>query len=528
MTTKSNSSQIKRNNYRRSLAAAFLFTAIFSLSYIWQAIIPVGSEAPDEGQHIQMVYFLKSHKRIPVFDQEKDIFSTFFFNNGFFSSVYYSMAYNSPLSYLPYVPFAGSNIDSGGKTVVLPLRLVSGLFISFFSLFLFLSLYNFSGQKLFSALGLTLFISLIPQLVFTSAYVNIDPIALFLSALSLYFLSIIFSQAKQQNYLFFGIALGFLALCKANYLIIVLYLGLIALWQLSRATKSSRQKIINFVLVAAPILVLNLGWWIRNFKFFRDPIIINHILSSVKTNSPDWFITPAESGVNYFNIFHYNSFNNYVFDGFYAYLGSVRILLPSIFYWTFYVALIVLALIGLWFTIRKSRPDLLLTLFSLFIIFLDFIIFIRKNLVDFSPQGRHLFPLLIPIAVILILTLKNWPGKIQKYLLSSMIIASIFANVYALTYLIRGYFVTGTAWATTTDWANRIGSVFTFNTDPVNKLVPDFTFDNLTSSNYALIYSAIYADNPAYSIYFSALFAILLMASVIIILRILILARNES
>ena len=33
--------------------------------------MPVGSEAPDEGQHIQMIYFLKNNRRIPVFDREK-------------------------------------------------------------------------------------------------------------------------------------------------------------------------------------------------------------------------------------------------------------------------------------------------------------------------------------------------------------------------------------------------------------------------------------------------------------------------
>ena len=50
-----------------------LFGLVFSLSYIWQAIVPVGSEAPDEGQHIQVIYFLKNNQRIPVFDQDRKV-----------------------------------------------------------------------------------------------------------------------------------------------------------------------------------------------------------------------------------------------------------------------------------------------------------------------------------------------------------------------------------------------------------------------------------------------------------------------
>ena len=506
----------------------FLFVLIFSMSYIWQAIVPVGSEAPDEGQHIQMIYFLKNNRRIPVFDREKDIFKTFFFKTGLYGGVYYSMAYNSPLSYLPFVPFAQGKTDSGGKTVVLPLRLISGLFIGLFSVFLFLALFNFNRRKFFSALGVSLFISLIPQLIFTSAYVNIEPIALFLSALSLYFLSLIFLQPKPANYLFLGISLGFLALCKANYLIVVCYLGVIALWQLFRAITTVRQKIINFMLIGLPIFALNYWWWVRNIKLYHDPLIINHISTPIKSSSPAWFITPSEAGVNFFNIFNFNNFNLYVFSGFYAYLGAVRILLPLFFYWAFYIALVVLALVGLWSIIRKNRRDLPLFLFSVFMIILDFAIFINKNLTDFSPQGRHLFPLLIPLALILILGLKNWPGKLKEYFLSSMVIINFVASLLGLFKIISGYFVTGLTWVIQTDWANKIAWVFTFSTDSANKIVPDFTFHKFTLENYQRLYLVVYNENPRYSIYFSLLCVILFIFSSIMLARLLFANRNEK
>jgi len=492
----------------------FLFVLIFSFSYVWQAIVPVGSEAPDEGQHIQMIYFLKNNRRIPVFDREKDIFKTFFFKTGLYGGVYYSMAYNSPLSYLPFVPFAQGKTDSGGKTVVLPLRLISGLFIGLFSVFLFLALFNFNRRKFFSALGVSLFISLIPQLIFTSAYVNIEPIALFLSALSLYFLSLIFLYAKPLDYLFFGISLGFLALCKANYLIVVCYLGVIALWQLLRAAAPVRQKIINIVLIGLPIFALNYWWWVRNIKLYHDPIIINHISAMIRNTSPDWFITPAKAGVNFFTIFNFMEASRSIFSGFYAYFGALKILLPLFFYYAFYIALIVIVLVGLRFIIKKNRRDLLLFLFSIFIILLDFSIFINKNLTDFSPQGRHLFPLLIPLSVMIILSLKNWPEKPRKYFLSSLIVVGFVANFFSVLYLVRDYFISGKAWAIQTDWANKIA--------------PDFSYHKLTLANYQKLYFAVYAGNPKYSIYLSLLFIVLFIFSFIMLARLLFANRNEK
>jgi len=516
---------------KRNLAAIILFGLIFSLSYIWQAIVPVGSEAPDEGQHIQVIYFLKNNQRIPVFDQEKAVFKTFFFkiiDDRHYGGVYYPMTYNSPLSYLPYIPLAQNNTDLGGKGVVLPMRLISGLFTGLFAVFLFLALFNLNQRKLFSALGLALFISLIPQVIYTSAYVNIEPIALFLSALSLYFLSLIFLQSKPKNYLYLGISLGLLALCKANYLIVVLYLGIIALALLLHSATAARQKTINFVLISAPIIALNSWWWIRNIRLYRDPIIINHISSTISNASPSWFLTASEAGASFFGIFRFVEFRQNTFFGFYAYFGAMSIPLPTFVYQIFYISLIVTVLVGLYFIIKKNRRDLPPFLFSIFIILLGFALFINKNLTDFSPQGRHLFPLLIPLSVILILALKNWPGKLKKYFLSAIVVLSFIANFFALLYLVSGYYITGRGWMIEPFWQEKIAWVFTFSTNRADKIVSDFTFHNFTLGNYKKLYSAVYFGNPAYSIYLLAIFALSFLIFTVVILRVLFLNRSKG
>lgn len=508
-----NQSMIRQNIRQRNIIGVMLFVLMFSLSYIWQGIVPVGSEAPDEAEHIGMINFLTKHHRTPIFEGEEDIFKSILYKKDNLCWVYFPMSYNSPLSYLPFLPLAKEQVNSKDKKGVLPLRFASGLLISFFCLFLFLAMFNLNDGKMFSTLGITLFISLIPQVVFTSSYINIDPIALFLSALGLYLLSIIIKTNQRLYYLFLGIALGLLALCKANYLVVVFYLGLIALWQLLKTSGSTRQKTINFLSISIPFLALNVWWWIRNIELYHDPIIINYISTMIKNIPVDWFLTPKEIGLNYLSIFSFMNFSGTVFYGFYAFLGGVKILLPLIFYYYFYTTLIIFLILGVWQLIKKNHSHLLLFLFSLLIILLDFIIFINKNLTDFSPQGRHLFPLLIPMSVMMIIAIKNWAGRIKRYFLSFIIAISLIANLYATLYIIGGYYINGTAWA--------VGSA-------AGKTVPDFSFHNLFYDNYHKLFSVIYADAPAYTGWLSGVAVIFLIFSLGFIIKVLIENLNDT
>ncbi|TSC94116.1 MAG: hypothetical protein Athens101428_428, partial [Candidatus Berkelbacteria bacterium Athens1014_28] len=66
--------------------------AVFFGGLVWAAIVPAGNEAPDEGAHAEMIYFLKTEKRIPIFNREPKL-SVLHFEKSQLSGAYYSMAY---------------------------------------------------------------------------------------------------------------------------------------------------------------------------------------------------------------------------------------------------------------------------------------------------------------------------------------------------------------------------------------------------------------------------------------------------
>ena len=121
-------------------AAVFLACFIFSITFILQALLP-GSEAPDESQHIEIINFLSKNKRIPVFDGEKGIKKIVFYHHGVFDGAYYSMAYNSPLPYLPYLLTTNREINPDNKGELVSVRTIGALLLALFSLFIFLSLF---------------------------------------------------------------------------------------------------------------------------------------------------------------------------------------------------------------------------------------------------------------------------------------------------------------------------------------------------------------------------------------------------
>ena len=489
---------------KRNLVSVLLFVLVFSFSFLWQVIIPTGSEAPDEAQHVQMINFLKIQHKIPIFDQENQLEKTQFNQNSPFDFAYYSMSYNSPLNYLSFIPFAGENSASNYYSM----RIVSGFFVGLFAVFLFLALSNFDRKRISTALGITLFISTIPEILFVSSYINIEPIALFLSSLSFYFLSKIFLDNSVKNYIFFGFALAFLALCKVNYLIAVFYLFSISAWKLFSDQKSKLNKLFSLLL---PIFSVNFYWWARNIKLYKDPLIINHISSTVKNLAPDWFLTPAEKGYNLISIFSLPYFRQMVFDGFFVALGRGNILLNPIFYYFFY-SIILCLIISALFSIKKNRSKLFLIIFSLITIFAGFAVFVNKNLTDFSPQGRHLFPLIFPLIMIFLLGLKqkkNW----NIALIFSAVIFNFIALFAATFEVIRGYYVHGFAWTTGLS---------------LDKLADNFSYHKFSVSNFSNLFLAVYKNSPKFSAIVSLIFLILFLFVTFLLLKILLSSAKDE
>jgi hypothetical protein len=282
-----------------------------------------------------------------------------------------------------------------------------------------------------------------PQVIFSAGYLNIEPIALFLSALSFYLLTCIYKDRNIILYILFGMSLGLLALCKANYLVLVLSLGLYSIYNLSTDTKLKFQgKIIRFLSIIAPVLLLNAWWWIRNYSLYHDPIIFNYIQNLIIKEAPPWFSPPKNSGFNIFSIFFKSDFAKYGYGGFYAGLGGANIFLPLIFYVLFYVTLFLGFILSIYRSIFNKKLRVLIY-GSALVLALNLLLFGYKNLSDFSPQGRHFFPMIPIVALLLFLGFEKIKSKIPMV---TILFFSIFASIYSLILLINNYFVFGTAY----------------------------------------------------------------------------------
>lgn len=483
-----------------------LFVLTFSFGLIWAMIVPPNNEAPDEASHVNIVYFLKEEKRIPVFNREKEIKPTRY-DSRILSGAYYSMAYNSPLSYLPFIFSAKSPTENISKSNVVPMRVISALFIALFALFLFLALNNFRPQNPTLALAVSLFAVLIPQVIFTAGYINIEPIALLISAISFYFLSCIVVAKNKRigNFIGLGIFLGLLGLCKANYLIFVIFSFLVLI--INTVESEKRRWPTIYSLISAGILIIfNLWWWIRNIALYGDPLILGYIQREIINKAPEWIVTPAKQGYNIVTIFERKDFLKFTFLGFFANLGGASIFLPRTFYIIFFL-IIVACLYLVLKNIKQNKYSEFI--WSMIIMSVAVILyFANKNLYDFSPQGRHLFPLLIPLTTAVYFALSNIKSIWQKIISLFLIIFGVISSLWGLALTIDQYYIRGVAYS---------------NVSNSGKIVTAFSWSPIDLSKYNNLLNYIVKENPiifqnAMLIVMAAIFIISLILIIIFVL----------
>ena len=465
------------------------------------------NEAPDEASHINMIYFLKTEKRIPVFNQDPKIIPTQY-DPKLLSGAYYSMAYNSPFNYLPFIPFYYSDFENISKQNVLPIRSVSAFFVALFAVFLFLALKISRKTNYITALIVSLFVSLIPQVIFSAGYVNIEPLALMLSAMTFYIFSLIYFKKDNQirNYLFFGVALALLGLCKANYYILIAFFGLLSLVDIF-ISKQILFKLKRYLFPLLIFIVGNLWWWMRNLNLYGDPLIINYIKNEIVAKAPDWLLTPARRGETIISIFTDKYFFDFGILGFFANLGGANIFLPKFFYLAFYLLILIpigILVVNFIRNIRNLNRENWFFIIFFLISSVSLLVFANKNLTDFSPQGRHLFPLMIPLAGVLFFALSK-----SKNLKMPIIypLFSLASSVFGIYELIKGYYLLGNAYV-------NINSP----SDIYEKLLADFHWQEFASWQRLL---GLINQNNSSMITFETVVALFFLLSLIFLIKIL-------
>jgi hypothetical protein len=423
----------------------FLFFSVFFASTVWSFILPIGDFGPDETAHLQMIKFLAEEKRIPVFDSENGlqnlVFEKQLWNEKFRTGAYYSMAYNSPLSYLPFLPAYLIERDIESRGSVLAMRLTNSFIAAAFALVLFLFFIKIDRGNLAISSTLAFFVVFMPQLIFSSSYVNIELIPLLLAGISTLILLSIREKPTVNNFLFLGTILGLLVLCKANYLSLA---GLVLVFASLIIFRKEKQRVLSFFSLVFPIALLNIYWWYRNIILYKDPLIINHIQNKISSSRPDWFLPPGEAGYNALTIVFQPDFFRNTFLGFFAAIGKLDIFLSGPFYAVFYLFLAFLIIAAVNQSAKKFREnkggdDLKINLIIIFFIVFIFFIFAKKNLLDFSPQGRHLFPALLPITWLLYNGIRSLSEKSRRFVEIFMMFFALLSSLSVLWLMIDKY-----------------------------------------------------------------------------------------
>jgi hypothetical protein len=107
--------------------------------------------------------------------------------------------------------------------------------------------------------------------------------------------------------------------------------------------------------------------------------------------------------------------------------------------------------------------------------------FANKNLTDFSPQGRHLFLLMIPLGLIVYLSLSTLKPLWQRVAGIFMIVFVFVSSLFGLWLTVDKYYVKGTAY---------------INQSNFGKNLADFSWKKISIENYHNLVEYIFNGNP--------------------------------
>jgi 4-amino-4-deoxy-L-arabinose transferase-like glycosyltransferase len=316
----------------------------------------------------------------------------------------YSYSFYPGASYLVNAASASIIPKISNITPQMASRFPSFLYGLTFAVCAYIAAYIISRRRQVATLA-TAGAVLIPQVIFTTSYTNLDAHSLGISGLLGLALTY-FLLNPQKKWSIPALAIicgGLLPLAKYNYF--VLALPVIALVVYFFATKriTKRQLLLWFAWAIGAFIVLAGFWYARNFVLYHDPLGQSFALAEMTKYHELGTSHPA----SFPSIVYLNDLNFFaiLFRSFYLAFGGMFYFLPNYQYQVPAALLIGMAIL---FFSRvtgegKRQKALLyagLAYFALLLLILGQVIFNSLEY-DFQPQGRYLFPILMPTVLLL-------------------------------------------------------------------------------------------------------------------------------
>jgi len=399
------------------LAGLLVFTLANHL--LWSALIPFAGfphGAPDEIHHFEVTRFIYKTGQVPIFGPDKDLYIRV--RPGAEDNVF-----NRIYGWYAMFP-SGTYILSGLFMRILPLTLyppqqifVARLFSVVCNLCLVYFAYRIANhifpRDRFLGWGLPVLVSMIPQVVFVGSYHNPDVLTMAATTASM-LLGLRLLGGKGVNWtdaILLGLALSLVAVAKLNgWLVSFLFTGIILLLHTS-SNRMSRALMVRLILVAVPPILTLISWFTFQQQHYGD-ILARDVFSASWSADRPFLIPFAQQGYSPLSFLMRTNWLEMTFKSFWGIFGYMSVQLHPVFYW----GLLLMCLASLGGLIKggvsrikrggldiRSRQTQVLGIFAFVTMVLIAVAAYQSLYNDYQPQGRYLFPALVPICLFLLL-----------------------------------------------------------------------------------------------------------------------------
>jgi len=281
-------------------------------------------------------------------------------------------------------------------------------------------------------------VALNPQFIFMSAAVNNDNLVIALCAVALWLLVKLITgppatdRGRVATFALLGLVWGLAGLAKLTGLTLGLVIGLTLLY-LARRDRSWRPLLLGGAL-SGGVMLLVCGWWfLRNWRLYGDPLAWDEMLAVtgglVRPELMPWADTWP--------------FAAYLRQSFWGVFGY-GVPAPDSFYWTVTI-IMALASLGLmalllrhWRSAATPRGIAMLTLAvwgaTVFVFLLRWM-----RLIDFTNQGRLLFPAIAALGVLMAAGLAALEGRRRRLSTAVVVALGMWAAAMPLLVLAPAY-----------------------------------------------------------------------------------------
>ncbi|ASW42449.1 glycosyltransferase family 39 protein [Clostridium isatidis] len=370
----------------------------FSIFMLYAVIIPFNN-APDEQLRFDIVDFILKYKELPIGGDPRLFYGDFGVTYAF--KPYIAYVFSALLCILAELlkiniePFMISRFFS----------VLCGVGTVYFTYLICKKIFKESKIKYV----LPIFFASIPQFSFLNSYVNQDSLMIFLSSITVFlWIEGISNNWEWDIVIKISIVNGIIMLTYMNGYSIILCTVILVILTYKNKNSEFFKKTMFFTLIS----LLISGWFfvrnliIYNGELFGDTISLELqeklAIDSLKPSLRD---VPYKHGLNMITMLIKTDWLKKTFMSFWAMLGNMDIRLNSVYYYLFMVismltVLVIIAKVKSAIVNRKYNDAFKLRIvfiFEILIVIILSIIYSTYN--DFQPQGRYIYPAIIPIII---------------------------------------------------------------------------------------------------------------------------------